>query len=87
MQKSPSWLIKAKETYKYHRFKMTSMEKWTLSSTAKSLRRSIGSICEDLMIAKACKEYEAELERLEYAYEALMFIREKQRQKDLEDIK
>lgn len=82
----PKWLEKAKETYKYHRIKLLSTDDWTVTKTAKSLRRSIGSISEDLLIARWCKTHEKQIEAFSYAYEALAFIREKQLQQDVAEL-
>ena len=79
MSEQPKWLEKAKETYRFHRSKLLANDKWTTVKTAKVLRRSIGSVSEDLMIARALKLYENKLENFKYAYEALEFIREQQR--------
>lgn len=87
MSEQPKWLEKAKETYKFYRSKRLSDDKWTLAKTAKVLRRSIGSISEDLQIVRWCKTHEKQLERFEFAYEALEFIRKKQEEQDLEEIK
>lgn len=73
--KQPEWLVKAKETYEYHRSHLMSHDKWTLKMTARSLRRSIGSISEDRMIAIWCKTHEKQLEKFDYAKDALEFIR------------
>lgn len=86
MSKPPKFLEKAKETYAYHRSKLLSNDGWTISQTAKSLRRSLGSISEDLLIARWCRTHEKQLEKLKYAYEALEFIREKQKEQELEKI-
>jgi len=85
-EQQPKWLEKAKETYRFHRSKLLAHDKWNTSQTAKSLRRSIGSICEDLLIARWCRTHEKQLEKFKYAYEALEFIREKQKEQDLAEI-
>lgn len=87
MNEQPKWLQKAKETYKFHRSKLLKEERWTINQTAKVLRRSLGSICEDLLIAKWLKTDEEKLEKFTYAYEALEFIRKKQRESELDEIK
>lgn len=84
--REPKFLEKAKETYKFHRSKLLSNDKWTTVQTAKALRKSIGSISEDLMIARACKEYDKELNKFDYAYEALDFIRMKAREEKVEEM-
>lgn len=86
MNNEPRWMTKAKETYNYHRGKLLANEKWTASQTAKLLRRSIGSINEDLQIARACKEHEEKLKRFDYAYQAINWIRERKQKEDLEVI-
>ena len=86
MSEQPKFIEKAKETYKFHRAKRLASDKWTTVQTAKALRRSIGSISEDLLIAKWCKTHEKELERFKYAYEALEYIRNKKRDIDLDEI-
>jgi hypothetical protein len=80
------WIIKAKETYKFHRSKLLSTDDWTLNMTSKILKRSLGSISEDLLIAKWLKTHEKQLEKFEYMYEALEFIREKQKEQSLIEI-
>lgn len=82
----PKWLLKAKETYAFHRSKLLSTDKWTTVQTSKSLRRGLGSISEDLLIARWCKTHEKQLEKFKYAYEAIEWIREKQKAQELEEI-
>ena len=83
----PTWIERAKATRRFHRDKIqTSEKKWRVADTAKSLRRSSGSISEDLLIAKWCKTHEKELEQLENACDALAFIRKKEMEQDLEEI-
>lgn len=86
MNKQPKWIERAKETYRLHRYALISDDKWTLAQTAKSMKRSLGSICEDLLIARWCKTHEKQLEKFEYAYEALEYIRKKQKELDIQDI-
>jgi hypothetical protein len=86
MSEQPKWLVKAKETYSFHRSKLLSTDKWNTTKTAKALRRSIGSVSEDLMIARECRINEKVLERFKYVYEALEFIREQQAKRELEEI-
>ena len=85
-QDQPKWMEKAKETYKYHRGKLIANDKWTTVQTAKLLKRSIGSISEDLLIARWCRTHEEKLKKYSYAYEALEFIREKQKELDKNEI-
>jgi len=86
MNEFPKFLEKAKETYAFHRSKLLSNDKWSTTQTAKCLRRSIGSISEDCIIARACREYEEEIKKFKYSYQALEFIREKKKELELADI-
>ena len=80
----PKWLKKAKETLAYHRSqRLIHNKKWTMTDSARVLRRSLGSICEDLLIAKWSKTHD--LEQFEYAFEALNFIRMKKKEMELDD--
>lgn len=82
----PKFLLKAKETFKIHRSKILSEDKWNTTDTARFLRRSIGGVSEDLMIARWCRTHENSLEKFKYAYEALEFIREKQAEQEKREI-
>lgn len=80
------WLEKAKETHKFHLSKLQSHDKWRVQDTAKSLRRSLGGISEDLLIVRWLKTHEKQLERFNYGYEALEFIHKKKREQELEEV-
>lgn len=86
-ESQPKFLTKAKETYSFHRSKLLSNDKWNTTSTAKALRRSIGSISEDLLIARWCKTHEKQIEKFKYGYEAIEWIKEKQKEQEKEEIK
>lgn len=80
------WLERAKDTYRFHRSKLLSNDKWTVAMTAKALRRSSGSISEDILIVKWLKTHEKQLEKFERAYEALAFIRRRKKELDHPEI-
>lgn len=84
--KKPTWIEKAKETHRFHREKLRSHDKWTVTETAKSLRRSFGSVVEDLLIARWLKTHEKQIEKFDYAYQALEFIRKKKNEMETEEI-
>lgn len=86
MQELPRYLIKAKQTYEFHRSKLVENSAWRISDSARVLRRSIGSISEDLLIARWSRSHETKLAELEYAYQALKFIRQKEKDRDMEEI-
>lgn len=80
------FIEKAKDTFRFHREKCLSNDKWTVAATAKALRRSLGSVSEDLLIARWCRTHEKKLEEFAYAYEALEWIRERQKEMELGEI-
>lgn len=80
-----TWLERARETSRFHYSNVKEKANWRLGNTAKLLNRSIGSISEDLLIATWYKTHGKELEKFEYAHEALEFIREKKRKMNLEE--
>ena len=86
MPEQPKYLERAKDTYRFYRSKRLSDDRWTIAKTAKALRRSIGSISEDLMIVKWLRTHDGDLEKFDYANEAIKFIREKQKEQDLEEL-
>jgi transcriptional regulator len=81
--RNQEWIEKAKETFKFHRSKLISNEKWTATATAKALKRSVGSVSEDLMIARWLRTHEKQIERCETAYQALEFIRKAKKSMDM----
>lgn len=86
MTKQSQCLERAKETYRFHRHKVLANEKWTIAQTAKSLKRSLGSIAEDLLIARWCKTHEKQLEQFDHTFQVLNFIRQKQKEQDTAEI-
>ena len=84
MLEIPKWLEDALQTAQFHRFhKLSSAKKWTLKDTAKALRRSLGPISEDIMIAKWHKTHD--MSQFKYAYEAINFIKMKKKEMELEE--
>lgn len=86
MTKEQKWLLRAKETYKYHRERLLGDDKWTLTQTATILRRSLGGVSEDILIARYHKKHPIEIDKFDYAYEALKWIRDVQKASSLEEI-
>lgn len=86
MNELPRWIERAKETRRFHRSKLLDNPDWNTVKTAKALRRSMGSISEDLLIARWLKTHETQLEKFKHAYQALEFIREKQKEQELSEI-
>jgi hypothetical protein len=82
MSEQPKWIERAKETYKFHRSKVISDDSWTIAKTAKALKRSSGSISEDVLIVRWLETHEKQLEKFPFAYEALEFIRKRRKELD-----
>lgn len=85
MAEEPRWITRARQTYAFHKDKLKSDPKWNLCKTAQALRRAIGPISEDIMIAKWLKTHEVQISRFKYQYEALAFIQSKKRDMELTD--
>lgn len=82
----PKWIEKAKETYRYHRSKLLADQSWNTVKTAKSLKRSIGSISEDLMVARFCKDGENQIIKFKNRYEGIDYIRESLKKEETMEI-
>ena len=82
-----TWQEKARETYNFHVRKRRENRKWRIRDTARLLRRSAGSICEDLLLADWLKSHKAQLDQFDAAYKALAFVREKESKMDSEELK
>lgn len=78
------WLTRAKETYRFHARKKKENKKWLIADSAKALKRSLGSICEDLKIASWFKTHPTKLEKFDYAKDALEWIRSKEDEIDVD---
>jgi len=81
-----TWIDRAIHTYNYHCSKLREGEGWIITDTARALKRSTGSIGEDLLIASWLKTHENKIREFKYAYQALDFIRNKKRQMMIEPL-
>jgi hypothetical protein len=84
--KEKEWINRAKETYNFHRHMKASGSDWTLAHTSKSLKRSVGSVSEDLLICRWLVTHERQISDFEYARDAIKFIRKKRRELELREI-
>jgi hypothetical protein len=78
------WIEQARDIFRFHRSKLLSNNKWTITLTAKALKRAVGSVGEDIMIARWLRTHENHLLKCDTRTEALEFIREKKKSMDLE---
>ena len=81
-----TWIERAVETARFHASKIRDNPSWILDDTAKELRRSRGSISDDILIASWLKTHEHKLKEYKYAKDALAFIRLKRRQMLLDSL-
>lgn len=80
------WIDRAIETFRFHRSKLQTHEKWTATLTAKELRRSISRVTEDLKVARWLRTHENEIRKFDHQYQALAWIKEKERKMNLQDL-
>lgn len=80
------WLDKVRATFRFHRSKLGSHDNWTATLTARALRRSIGSISEDLKVARWLRTHENEIVKCKGLKDAIAWIKEKEKKMKLEDI-
>lgn len=74
------WISKCVDIHNFHVTQMKDESNWTIEKTAKSLSRSVGSVCQDLLIASWLKTHEKQLRRFRNAKDALEFIRNKKKE-------
>jgi hypothetical protein len=80
------WLERAKEIHNFHIHQLRDEPDWTIEKTAKALNRSIGSVSQDILLAKWVKTHEKQLKRFDSMREALAFVRSKKRELELGEI-
>ena len=72
------WIERAKYTFRFHCSKIKENNgNWKLEATARELKRSIGSVSEDIIVASWLKTHQEDLEQFKYLKDALAFIRKK----------
>lgn len=75
MVKEKKWIIRARETHNFHAEKKRLYEYWRLQDTARELERSLGSISEDLLVAKWLRTHYNQLSEIKYLKDAVEWIR------------
>ena len=81
-----SWIERARETHQFHASKRRENSSWRIQDTAKVLKRSVGSISEDLLIASWLRTNRYQLEKFDFAKDALAYIRNKENEMLLDDL-
>lgn len=83
--KEQDWITRARETHDCHVSLIKRNDGWRIKDTAKILKRSIGSVAEDLLIYQWMKTHEKDIIKFDYCHEAVAWIREKKHQLKIED--
>jgi hypothetical protein len=80
MGDTPSkWIERVKAVEVYHKNQLRENPKWTLRNTADDLKRSIGRISEDLMLASFMKTH-PKVETFENVIDAVNYCKELKKQ-------
>lgn len=72
-----TWMERVIEVRNLHVDQVRADSRWTQKDTADLLHRSLGSICEDLMLAEFLRAYPKQLEACKTMCQALEFVRKK----------
>ena len=80
------WLDRAIQVYNFHTSQLKDESNWTLEKTAGALNRSLGSVSQDILLAKWSKTHDKQLRRFSSMKDALSFVQSKQREMRLESI-
>lgn len=81
-----NWIDRAIDIYQFHIRQIRDEPDWTIEKTAQALNRSIGSVSQDMLVARWTKTHEKQLRRCGSLRDALAWIREKNREMQLGDI-
>lgn len=82
----PHWVDKCIEIHNFHVSQLKNERSWTVEKTAKSLNRSVGSICQDLTLASWLRTHEKQLRRFRTAKDALEFVRNKKKEMKTQEL-
>lgn len=81
-----TWIQRAVEIHHFHVQQLRDDTSWTIEKTAHALNRSIGSVSQDLLIARWLKTHEKQLKRCSSMRDALAWVRVKSREMQLEEL-
>jgi hypothetical protein len=74
--KKETWQERVQKVYKYHQAKVKENKKWTIRDTANSLKRSIGSVSQDVNLYYYLRAY-SQLETIPTYVQAVEWMRNK----------
>jgi hypothetical protein len=81
------WLERAKYTHNIHAVRSRDDPAWKMKDTSFFLGRSVGSVSEDLLLIRWWRIFPAELEKFDYAYDAIKYIRAWEREQETNEVK
>lgn len=79
------WLDRAIEVYNFHVKQCKEDDSWTIPKTAIVLNRSLGSVSQDILLARWSLTHEKRLRKMSYG-DALEFVREKKKEMNQREI-
>lgn len=69
------WLDRAIQVHTFHTKQLKDDPSWTLEKSADALNRSIGSVCQDILLADWSRTHEKQLRRFKSMKDALEYVR------------
>lgn len=72
-----AWAERARETDSFHKSKLKEHKRWTIKDSADELRRSYGSVNEDLQLADWLRSHPKLEDQFKNIRDVLKFIRDK----------
>jgi hypothetical protein len=74
-----TWVERVKRVEEFHQRHLDEDKNWSIPKTADLLCRSVGGVCEDLMLASYLKTHPV-IEKFQYIKDALEYCRKKKYQ-------
>jgi hypothetical protein len=81
-----TWIERAVDIHRFHISQLREEPNWTIERTARALNRSVGSVSQDLLIARWLKTHEKQLKRCSSMRDALAWVRLKCHEMQLEEL-
>ena len=90
MAKSPPikqhWLERCVDIHNFHVAQIKAEPNWTVEKTAEALCRSVGSVSQDLLLARWLRTHEKQLRRCSSMKDAIAWIHIKQREMKTQEL-
>ena len=82
----PHWLDRAINIHNFHVQQCKDNSDWTITKTSEALKRSLGSVSQDILIASWSKTHEKQLRRCSSMRDALAWVKIRQQEMRLEEV-